>query len=177
MVATDTELVQRWQQGDAPSSLTLMDRYTPALAAVAMSVLHDPLLVEDALQETYLRAQRAIHRLNNQDSAGGFLAGITRNVANEMRRRHSREGQEARAEAVDSLTPALAAGREELSVRLREMVDKLPVDQRELFLMKYISGMRYREIARVLNTTETAVSQKLWRIRRSLQQGLKDFHE
>jgi len=154
-----------------------MERYAPALAAVAMSVLHDPLLVEDALQETYLRARRAIHRLNNKDSAASFLAGITRNVANEMRRRKHRDAHETLDEAIDPVTPALAAGREELRSRLREMVDKLPADQREIFLMKYISGMRYHEIARVLNSTETAVSQKLWRIRRSLQQGLKDFYE
>ena len=71
--------------------------------------------------------------------------------------------------------PARDAARAELRETLRAAIATLPEDQRDLFTMKYVAGMGYRQIGHVLGLSENAVGQKLWRIRQKLQKELEDF--
>lgn len=168
-------LVARWRRGDRSAFSEVAERYGDALGAIAYGIVGDLSLSEDVVQETFVRASKSIGSLQEPWRLGGFLAGIARHVALDMVRKRGRKGVANGLRQRNPRTPAQEAHRRELAGRLREAVSKLATDQREVFLMKYMAGMSYAEIARTLETTREAVGQKLWRIRTKLQQELKDY--
>lgn len=174
MSPSDAELVRRWQRGDAAAAAAIARRHTDAVGAVAWAILRSPEGIDDALQETFLRATRAIHRLKRPDRVASFLAGIARHVAVDMLRQNHRHAQPAAAPG-HAPSPELSAERAELRRQLDAALIALPQDQRELFLLKYVAGLSYADIALTLDTTPEAVGQKLWRIRQKLQRDLADF--
>ena len=149
-----------------------------------MACSGDASLCDDVVQETYARAVKGLHRIEQDGKLGGYLVGIARNVAVDVARRRGRESAYAAGERGNGeyrggggagSSPSEDAARGELRRRLESAVAALPEDQREIFLMKYVAGMRHGEIARALGTSSVAVSQKLWRVRRKLQRELQEF--
>lgn len=173
---SDTELARRWQHGDRNAAATAMARYTDLLGAIAYGIVHDVSLAEDVVQETYARAARDIGRLRETSKLGGYLVGIARNVAKDIAKKQRREAPLDFHDPPAKNDTLLQAKRSELRTHLRKAVAELPEDQRELFNLKYVAGATYRQIAKALGITETAVSQKLWRIRKKLQETLQEIH-
>lgn len=171
----DAALARQWRAGNREAATVAVKRFSKALGAVAYAALGDHALAEDVVQETFARAQRAIRTLKEDGKLAGFLTGIARNIAMDTLRKRGRERPLEFDGPAAPGTPEADAVRAELRERLRVAVARLESDQRELFLLKYQAGLGYAEIARTLNTTPEAVSQKLWRIRKKLQQELKEF--
>ena len=175
MEPTDANLARRWQRGDGTAAATVVTRYTDALGAVAFAVLGDFSLAEEAVQETYARAAKRIDQLKKPERLGAWLMGIARHVALDALRQRKREVPLTANAYRARGHPALHAARTELAERLYTAIAGLPENQRDLFAMKYVAGMSYAEIGRVLDMTPEAVGQKLWRIRKKLQDKLKEF--
>ena len=170
----DTLLARRWQLGDVSSAAALVERYTDVLGAVAYGIVGDFTLAEDVVQETFARAARRIRTLRDPARLGAWLVGIARHVAHDVLRKRVREtpwnGQEPRS---NQGGPGREAERSELRSLLHKAIADLPEDQRDVFSMKYMAGMSYRDIAHALGMTSDAVSQKLWRVRQKLQSKLE----
>ena len=177
MEPTDASLVRQWQSGDGTAAAAIVARYTDALGAVAFGVLGDFSLAEEAVQESYVRAARRISTLKDPGRLGAWLVGITRHVALDMARRRMRRGEiPLHADVLAAPdNPGRDAARAEMAERLRAAVSGLPEDQRDIFAMKYVAGMSYVRIGRTLGMSPDAVGQKLMRVRRKLQQELKEF--
>ncbi len=172
----DKILVLRWQQGDSGAAACVVKRYNAALGAVAYGILRDASLSEDVVQETFIRATRQLHTLDGVHTLGGWLMGIARHVALDMRRKRRREVPLTHDIRQTNSHPGREAGRAELREHLRSAVEALPQDQRDLYAMKYVADMSYRDIGRALDMTPAAVGQKLWRVRQKLQRALKRFY-
>ncbi len=176
MEPSDTELARRWKRGDRDAAAMAMARHADALGAIAYGILGDAALAEDVVQETYVRAASGIRRLKDGTRLGGYLMGIARNTAHHAAKKRRRERPlEPGAYRVPG-DPGAAAQRGELRAHLRAAVEQLPCDQREIFLLKYVGGLSYRKIGRSLGMSETAVSQKLWRVRQKLQETLREIY-
>ncbi len=177
MAPTDESLARGWQRGDEASARAVVDRYADALGAVAYGILNDHSLAEEAVQESFARAARTIRQLKDPQRIGSWLVTIARNAAYDLHRKRAirRETPLAGVDAATAADPGRDARRNELADRIRSVVATLPEDQRDLFLMKYMADMSYAAIAATLGITPEAVSQKLWRIRRKLQQELQEF--
>jgi len=172
----DDVLARRWRHGDPQAAAAVVARYTDALGAVAYAIVGDMSLAEDVVQETFARAARGIRSLEDPARLGRWLVGIARHAAVDTVRKRRRERPLAGQDVPSPHgNPACEAARAELRVSLRHAVAALPEDQRDLFVMKYMAGMSYREIGRALAMTPDAVGQKLWRIRRKLQHELEDL--
>jgi len=170
---SDAQLVRRWQDGDAAAFAEAARRYARSMGAVAYAVQ----MVDDIVQESFSRAASGIGEMRQAERLGPYLTGIARNVARDSLRRKSRNGREHDVPHLDRRTPSLRAGQNELAERLRRALEELPDDQREIFSLKYQTRQSYTEIARTLGMSEGAVAQKLLRVRRKLQEALKDFHD
>jgi len=172
---TEALLMKRWQKGDATAAAAVVERYTGALGATAYSVLGDASLAQDAVQEAFTRAAARVGGLNGVDRLGPWLLGIVRHAALDLARKRRREVPIGDRDGEARGTPETDAARSELRDRLQRAIDALPADQREVFAMKYVAGLRYADIALAIGTTPEAVSQKLWRIRQKLQEELREF--
>jgi len=164
-MSDDAADVQRVLAGDVEAYAALVDRYYDRCARFAIRMLGDRDDAEDALQATFLRAYRALHRYQERDR---FSAWLYRILVNQCRsiaaRRSHRERVFVREEAVLLNTPARAtnwAGEdEEIVQRVLAELDPL---LREAFLLKYIEEMSYEEMSALTGVGVSALKMRVKR--------------
>jgi len=161
----------------SPSFEELMLPHMDAAYNLARWLLRDPHEAEDALQDGFLRAYRAIDRFRGGD-AKAWLLTIVRNVCYSRMRQGRREPQ---TDAFDDEAhgsdhgPAAANALEWREVKgelLRQALERLPDEYREAIVLHEIEGLAYREIAEVANIPIGTVMSRLARARRKLQAEL-----
>ncbi len=150
---------------------TYSDTYALALRLVGNA--EDAL---DVVQDTYLRAFRAISRFRGDAAIGTWLFRITSNSANNLLRRRRPVSQVHDATvAVDTdpaHDPVIAAEGSELRVRLLAALAALPVKLREVVELRELADLSHDAIATRLGITESAAKVRLHRARAKLRDHL-----
>lgn len=141
---------------------------------VCRLVLRDSDEAEDAAQQVFLSAYRALLAGTEPRNAGAWLGTIARN---EARGRLATRSQrplllDDRDEAASSSLEEQADTRADVAA-LRTQIAALPGKQRDAVVLRDIYGLRYDEVARALNTSRPAVEALLFRGRRRLQRRLR----
>lgn len=141
---------------------------------VCRLVLRDSDEAEDAAQQVFLSAYRALLAGTEPQNAGAWLGTIARN---EARGRLATRSQrplllDDRDEAPSSSLEEQADARADLAA-LRTQIAALPGKQRDAVVLRDVYGLRYDEVARALNTSRPAVEALLFRGRRRLQRRLR----
>jgi RNA polymerase sigma-70 factor (ECF subfamily) len=156
----DETLVRRIIERDAEAFGTLYDRYADLVYSVALRVLADPALAQDAAQDVFLRLWRTP---GAYDAARGrfvsWLVSVARNRAvDEVRmrgRRRLREmGENARVDDPPdgrAEDPQIAVQVQADRLAVRRALARLPADQRIALELAYFSGLTQQEIAEQLN--------------------------
>lgn len=152
----------------------LYESHAALVRSVCRSLLRDRVEAEDAVQQTFLSAQRALLNGSAPQDAKAWLATIARHESLARVRGRMREplpmDVEERQVAPDA--HAEAVGRHEAGV-LRDALAELPVQQREAILLREVRGFSYQEVAASLSVTTSAVESLLFRARRRLQTRLQ----
>ena len=133
---------------------------------------------EDLVQETYLRAIRAMGRLRDDSNVKGWLFTILRNIwLNEVRQRRKApetvdvETDERTSVLVDESTESphdVYVGNLERH-HVRKAIQQLPEEAREVILLREWEGLSYQEIATVLDCPVGTVMSRLARARSKLR--------
>ena len=149
----------------------LVGLYQTPLRRMCCVWLGDASVAEDAVQETFLRAYRALPAFRGECSGKTWLCRIAVNVCRNMKRswwwRHV-----DRAVEIDNLPEVcLSAAAEDDS--LLQAVCALPLRQREVILLYYYQDMNMAEIAKTLNTSVSTVSRRLDAARKTLLRQLE----
>src|SRR5438445_3945307 len=158
VVPTDAALIAAWHGGDEPAAAELVRRHARALArflAGAGALAAD---VDDLVQETFIRAFRALGRFRGQCQFRTWLMTIGGNVLKDAHRRSRRArvvplGDDLRATDGDPHERAIAGEAEQ---RLAAGLERLTRMQREVFLLRAQQGLEYEDIAAALGTTPGA---------------------
>ncbi len=146
---------------------------------MARAVLHDELDADDAAQDGFLAAWRAIDRYDPTRPFGPWLLRIVLNQARDQRRRRAVRA----AEPLTGAEPARAAGpdteahRALLRERLREALAALPERQRVAVTLFDGEGYPHAEIAALLGIPEGTVRSDLFHARRALRAALAAYQE
>jgi RNA polymerase sigma-70 factor (ECF subfamily) len=154
----DAALIAAWQGGDERAAADLVRRHARALARFLTAAGAPEADLDDLVQETFIRAFRAVGRFRGQCQFRTWLLTIGGNALKDHGRRASRhkvvpldEGLQAR-----DGDPHERAEAGEAEARLAAGVQQLPRLQREVFLLRAQQGFEYAEIAGALDTTEGA---------------------
>ena len=148
----------------------LMKEHGDSILRLCALYLRDSALAEDAAQETFLRAYRALDRFRGDSSPKTWLTRIAINVCKDMAHKRSRqplvleklpEKQDTTYSPDDSV--------------LNEVM-LLPPKYRAVILLLYYQELEVKEIAKVLGITRTAVSVRLNRARETLRLKLKTWY-
>ncbi|MBW7997207.1 MAG: RNA polymerase sigma factor [Candidatus Glassbacteria bacterium] len=132
---------------------------------------------EDALdisQNAFVRAWRGIGRLADPESFPSWLYSILRNeTANFLKKRGRMEhreltGQKLLETVVTGESPDETATRREVW----EAIGRLPLEMREIIVMKHLQGMSYNEISGLLDIPRGSVASRLYRARAELKRKL-----
>jgi RNA polymerase sigma-70 factor (ECF subfamily) len=161
---TEAILVSRALRGDEEAIEQLVRIASPAALAAARRVTGDAALAEDATQEAFLRAFRALGRFRPEASFRAWLRTIAVRCAIDVMRRRKPESP---------LPPEPAAlpedSRHEDADLLRAALASLSPLEREIMLAREIEGVDDRTIARRLDMTVTAVRVRVHRARRRVR--------
>lgn len=178
----DAELAARVASGDGAAFELLMRRHNRRLYRIAHSVLRDAADSEDALQESYLAAYRAIGSFRGESSLATWLSRLVLNHCLARKRKAQRRDgiaaivpQEIEAEAGegrDFETPDRALVRSELRELLERKVEALPEAFRTVFMMRCVEELSVQETAQLLDIPEATVRTRQFRARSLLRESL-----
>ncbi|HEX5385542.1 MAG TPA: sigma-70 family RNA polymerase sigma factor [Gemmatimonadales bacterium] len=148
-----------------------------AAYALARFLVRDDHDAEDVVQDAYLRALRYFGSYRGGDARTWLLAIVRRTCYTWLRRRRVRSLDaefDERVHGVDAAgdDPATLATRGALKDTLLEAVERLPVEFREVVVLRDIEGLSYREIAQVAGVPVGTVMSRLSRARRRLHAAL-----
>lgn len=173
MEDVDPETLARAQRGDQRAFEALVRHYDPGLRALAFRLLGDRTRMDDALQEAYVKAFRALPGFRGDSSPGTWLYRIAYNAClDELKRTRAVVDIDTVRERNLAVDPADA-----FSVRqtLADALDELAPEDRAVVLLVDAEGFDYRSAAEVLGVPAGTVASRLNRARAALREALRDI--
>lgn len=177
---SDLALARRVAAGDAGAFECVMRRHNRRLFRVARSILQDDAEAEDALQDGYIQAHRAMADFRGDASLSTWLTRIIVNQA--LARRRRRPVAESGADDAEALvaegadtrpeTPETLAMRSELRRLIEASIDGLPEAYRTVFMLRAVEGLSVEETAAALGISAANTKVRLLRARARLRDAL-----
>jgi RNA polymerase sigma-70 factor, ECF subfamily len=171
MDIADKEYVQRCCDGHPEDFRMLVYRYQGLLSSYLAGRLRDRSQVEDAAQESLVRAFTSLKKLRKPESFCSWLLGIAGRVAQEQFRDSKRRRQDP--EIASSLIADGADSHDHEDETLDEAIATLPETYRQVILMRYFDGLSCQEVAQRLEMPLGTVTKTLSRAYGLLRQELR----
>lgn len=164
--AANPDLVREARRGDEAAFTALLRPLLDPAFRLAVGMLQDRQLAEDAVQEAAVKAWRRLDRLDEGREIGPWFLGI---VANECRT--ARRASWGRVLKVSSHSQAISSPEETATrgVDLRRALQKLAPDQRLVIVLYFYLDRPFEEIATITGATYAAVRGRFYRGLRELK--------
>lgn len=175
--ATDEMLMVRYQRGDRHAFAELVQRHSRPMYNFVLRQLRDASAAEDVTQEVFLRVVQNAAEFKHEARFSTWLYTIGRNLCVDQlrrlshRRHASLDGPTATAkdktlgDAIPDLHPRASAERTTAGTQMMSSIlraiEALPDDQREVFLMREVANLPFREIAVITGTPENTVKSRM----------------
>ena len=179
----DGSIARRIAGGDRVAFELLMRRHNRRLYRLARATLRDSAEAEDALQEAYLQAFRAMGQFRGEASLSTWLSRLVVNEClGRVRRHNRRENVIPMVRANDQVTdacvdesesPDAAMARAQVRNLLERRVDELPDSFRTVFVMRSVEDLSVAETATVLGIPEETVRSRHFRAKSLLRAALE----
>jgi len=183
LAGDDGSIARRIAQGDRVAFELLMRRHNRRLYRLARATLRDGAEAEDALQEAYLQAFRAMGQYRGDASLSTWLSRLVLNECLGRIRRHDRrENVIPMVAANDQVTdacveiaesPDAALARAQVRNLLERRVDELPDSFRTVFVMRSVEDLSVAETATLLGIPEETVRSRHFRAKSMLRAALE----
>jgi RNA polymerase sigma-70 factor (ECF subfamily) len=163
------------------SEADMLSEHIDGLYSYALALSRNRVDAEDLVQETYVRAIPAVRRLRKESNVKSWMFTILRNIwLNQLRQ--PRVAVPISGTDIDQLLPELSApdAKDPHSLLLtsrdqdqvRQAISRLPVESREIILLREFEDLSYQEIAGVLKCPIGTVMSRLGRARSKLRELL-----
>jgi RNA polymerase sigma-70 factor (ECF subfamily) len=183
---SDERLVELSLDGDEGAFGVLVRRYQRRLTAFLSQLVGDMELARELSQEAFVRAWSALERFNPKYRFSTWLFRIAHNLGiDQLRRRRllttplyrtDAEGDEVEVVVPDlDKDPLGHLENRALASELREVIEGLRPEYRELVLLRHFGGLSYQEIADFTDMPLGTVKNKLFRAHSVLRKALTDF--
>jgi len=159
----------------------LVERFEAPLFNYAHGILQNQFDAQEVVQDAMLRAHKALTRQYNDAQCETLLLRpwlfrMVRNLCLNKRRTKSRRREQPLEFDDGRIGPFHAADveRREDAEMLRGAMKRLPVEARELIVLRFMEEMSYAEIAKTVGTTEAALRGKVFRSLKLLREALEE---
>lgn len=174
---SDAEVIERVLAGDAEAFGVLVDRYLDEFTAYARYMTGSADEAADVVQESLVRAYKALRRCKEPERFKAWLFRIVSNQCRTQLARRRRRRQESLSR-VDNMPGGdrsdAAVESSEVRRKVHEALQQLPVEQREALVLKYVHGKTLPEMAELLSVTLSALKMRLLRGREALREKLNE---
>jgi RNA polymerase sigma-70 factor, ECF subfamily len=175
------QLLQSCLAGEPAAIEQLVSAYRPAVFRLALSILDDAAEADEAAQDTFVAALRALGRYRGEAAFTTWLYAIALNVCRgRLRQRRSRRRLVALLQGLLRVQPAVApppeasVARGQAQAALAAAVQALPEPQRLVVVLRYYHDLRLGEIAQLLKVSERTVHNRLHAAHQTLRTKLGD---
>src|SRR3984957_9057635 len=162
-MSSDEALMLEYQRGSREAFEELFARYRDPLYGFFRRRLQSRPRAEDLTQEVFLAVMRAVARYEPRALVRTYLYGIALKLLSAERRRH-RDGD---ADAEPSV-----ASRYDEALWVRQALERLDTDDREILMLREYEQLSYAEIAELLRLPVNTVRSPLFRARMELKNTL-----
>ncbi len=172
--AEHTEWVRRAQQGEVDAFCRLVEAYQGPVFNLCRRMLGDDLEAEEAAQDSFLRAYRALNRYDPSRPFGTWLLAIASHRCIDLLRHRRRHPQSAGLAFLGNDEADPGDGPEEGLIRTQRadaidsLTQSLAPQERAVIALRYWHDLSYEEIAAALSLSVSAVKSRLHRARRTL---------
>ncbi len=189
----DETLMFMYAEGTAEAFAVLLSRHERGVYNFILRSTHNAALSEDLTQEVFLRVVRSAPKYKKSARFTTWLYTIARNICIDRSRRASRRKEVSLNRAIgtdddeggktflDNLNDERAeAGnvslvREQFRDRLKVALEALPEEQREVFLLREVSGLKFREIADIVGVPENTIKSRMRYALETLRGYMEEF--
>jgi RNA polymerase sigma-70 factor, ECF subfamily len=184
-VGTDEVIVERALGGDAEAFGELVRRWERRIFALAYGMLGREEDARDATQETFLAAFRNLRGFRGEAKVSSWLHRIAVNQCLTRQRRAKVRSESALDEddgaaqvaAPVEQSPARVVEGRQRTAAVRRALNGLPVELRQILVMKEFEELTFREIAEALDLPLSTVKSRLYTGLKQLQMRLAKFGE
>jgi len=173
---SDNELISKFVRGDQASLEVLINRYRKQVYSYIVLLVKNQHLAEDIFQDTFMKVIRSLHEGKYRED-GKFLAWVVR-IAHNLVIDHYRREKQLNAVSNQEFGHDLFNSRklssktiedqiihDQIEEDVRNLVDYLPEDQKEVLILRHYCGLSFKEIA---DQTNVSINTALGRMRYAL---------
>lgn len=171
---SDNRLMLEVKDGDLDKLGLLFERYHRILFGFFYNKNRDLSLSEDLVQNVFVRILKYKHRYRGDGEFKSWIFHIARNVNVDHHRKKRIKNTEKIEDWQDqiedkSLNIGQQMMQQEEQDKLRQAIQKLEPDKREIIMMSKFQGLKYKEIGQLLGCSEGAVKVKVFRALKALK--------
>jgi RNA polymerase sigma-70 factor (ECF subfamily) len=189
---TDEVLMLRFQRGDVNAFDELVQRHQTALFNFALRHVGNAEAAEDILQETLLRVVQRAADFKHEARFSTWVYTIARNLSVDHLRKmtlrqhssfespdleHAPSTRDTAVNASPEGSVERAALAHELRDRITEAIERLHEEQREVFLLRELANLPFKEIAKITDKSENTVKSRMRYALERLQEALQAYEE
>ncbi len=182
--------VRRAQEGDVRAFEQLFQQYHRGIYNTIYQMTHNDADAADLTQEVFVRAYRALPRLQTPEAFTSWLYRIAVNLSRNWLRDRGRvrvesleqpgeEGEEGNTREIadPNSDPAVLAQTRDMQERVQKAIAGLSPDHRRVVTLHHLEGMPVEEIARIMGCSIGTVKSRLSRAREHLRRKLSGYVE
>ena len=166
---TDSEVIARFRLAQDQAYFTILyQRYARKVFGKCYSMLLDEGLARDATQDIFIKILMNLAKFNELSSFSTWVYSITYNFCIDLIRKkkkvqviYTEDVSKIKNDADDDIPNSVIL--EMRQDRLAKVLDILPPGDKAILLMKYIDDMQIKDIAEVLDKTESAIKMQIMR--------------
>ncbi len=187
VLTNERQLIDRARTGDGDAFGELMDAYMQRIFRLCCGLTGNQQDAEDCVQDTFLKAYRALPSYHSKSSFYTWIYRIAVNVCLDFQRAQAHKpafsidqtfGDDEQTLQVrdNSPLPDEQAINHELGTALLQQISQLNEPMRDVLILRDIEGLSYDEIARLLKISEGTVKSRLFRARSQVVKGMRSGH-
>ncbi len=183
----ETALIKQAQKGDVTAFNRLVLHYQEAVYNVAYRIMGQPQAAEDAAQDAFISAYKALNRFRGGSFKAWLMRIVTNGCYDELRRRKRRPQSSLDEITDENESPAFLRSpnegpegqrqRVELAQAIEDCLEALPDDQRITAVLCDVEGYDYKEIAQITSSSLGTVKSRISRARAKLRDCLQGVAE
>jgi RNA polymerase sigma-70 factor (ECF subfamily) len=167
------ELIERCKRGDVKAQYSIFKKYSQAMYNISIRFMGNSMDAEDVLQEAFVQAFQKLNTFRGESSFGSWLKRIVVNrCISQLRKKkiHFEELNEStlniegEAEIEENMDPD----------RVHKAIKELPEGARTIINLFALEGYKHKEIARILNITESTSKTQYFRAKQMIAEKLNE---
>ena len=188
MDENEKNLVEKSAEGDIDAFETLIQSHQKKVYNIALRMTKNPEDAQELSQDAFVRAFIAIKKFRGDSSFATWLYRITMNVCTDFLRKRNKasvisieqsvyESQQTMQLADNEPGPDEISEKNQLKKLVKEAMDLLPPEHREVLILRDLLDMTYKDIANTLSINEGTIKSRINRARENLKKVITSRSE